>query len=97
MSIFTIKIMSADNPTNATVTKDSLPEALSTGLDDSVQSVAHLTDDLEVHRFDSRWVQQHVSWRLIMKIIFSTIILTPPLIQEGQLSVSGERMCTSTG
>ena len=31
--------------------------------------------------------------RLIMKI-FSTVILSLPLIQEGQLSVSGERMCT---
>ena len=29
--------------------------------------------------------------------IFSTVILALPLIQEGQLSVSGERMCTSTG
>ena len=28
--------------------------------------------------------------------IFSTVILSLPLIQEGQLSVSGERMCTST-
>ena len=27
-------------------------------------------------------------------IIFSTIILSLQLIQEGQLSVSGERMCT---
>ena len=26
--------------------------------------------------------------------IFSTAILSLPLIQEGQLSVSGERMCT---
>ena len=26
--------------------------------------------------------------------IFSTVILFIPLIQEGQLSVSGERMCT---
>ena len=26
--------------------------------------------------------------------IFSTVILTLPLIQEGQLSVSGKRMCT---
>ena len=26
--------------------------------------------------------------------IFSAVILTLPLIQEGQLSVSGERMCT---
>ena len=26
--------------------------------------------------------------------IFSTVILSLPLIQDGQLSVSGERMCT---
>ena len=26
--------------------------------------------------------------------IFSTVILSLPLIQEGQFSVSGERMCT---
>ena len=26
--------------------------------------------------------------------IFSTVILSFPLLQEGQLSVSGERMCT---
>ena len=29
--------------------------------------------------------------------ICSTVILSLPLIQEGQLSVSGKRMCTSTG
>ena len=29
--------------------------------------------------------------------IFSTVILSLPLIQEGHLSVSGERMCTSSG
>ena len=29
--------------------------------------------------------------------IFSMIILSIPLIQEGQLSVSGKRMCTNTG
>ena len=29
--------------------------------------------------------------------IFSAVILPFPLIQEVQLSVSGERMCTSTG
>ena len=34
-----------------------------------------------------------LSWRLIMKY-FSTVILSLPLIQDGQLSVSGERMCT---
>ena len=29
--------------------------------------------------------------------IFSMVILSLPLIKEGQLSVSGERMCTNTG
>ena len=29
--------------------------------------------------------------------IFSMVILSYSLIQEGQLSVSGERKCTSTG
>ena len=33
------------------------------------------------------------SWRFDHEI-FSTIILSLPLIQEGQLSASGERMCT---
>ena len=37
--------------------------------------------------------QQH-SFVEINHEIFSTVILSPPLIQEGQLSVSGERMCT---
>ena len=32
-----------------------------------------------------------LSWRLIMNI---SVILSLPLIQKGQLSVSGERMCT---
>ena len=33
-------------------------------------------------------------WRLIINKMFSTVSLSLPLIQEGQLSVSGERMCT---
>ena len=37
--------------------------------------------------------QQH-SFVEIDHGIFSTVILSLPLIQEGQLSVSGERMCT---
>ena len=37
--------------------------------------------------------QQH-SFVEIDHEIFSTVILSPPLIQEGQLSLSGERMCT---
>ena len=34
-----------------------------------------------------------LSWRTGHEII-SMVILSFPLIQEGQLSVSGERMCT---
>ena len=34
------------------------------------------------------------SFKEIDDEIFSTVILSLPLIQEGQLSVSGKRMCT---
>ena len=43
--------------------------------------------------FDPRRGQQHSSVAIDHEI-FSTVILSFPLIQEGQLSVSGERMCT---
>ena len=43
--------------------------------------------------FNSRRGRQH-SFVEIDHEIFSTIILSLPLIQEGQLSVSGQRMCT---
>ena len=43
--------------------------------------------------FKPRRGQQH-SFVEIEHEIFSTVILPLPLIQEGQLSVSGERMCT---
>ena len=45
------------------------------------------------HGFNTRQGQQH-SFGEIDHEIFSTVILSLPLIQEGQLSVSGERMCT---
>ena len=45
------------------------------------------------HGFDPRRGRQH-SFVEIDHEIFSTVILSLPLIQEGQLSVSGERMCT---
>ena len=35
-----------------------------------------------------------LSWSLIGHEIISTAILSLPLIQEGQLSVTGARMCT---
>ena len=43
--------------------------------------------------FNPRRGRQH-SFVEIDHIIFSTVILSLPLIQEEQLSVSGERMCT---
>ena len=44
-------------------------------------------------RFDLHRGRQH-SFAEIDHEIFSTVILSLPLIQEGQLSVSGKRMCT---
>ena len=43
-------------------------------------------------RFNPRRGRQH-SFVEIDHETFSTVILSLPLIQEGQLSVSGERMC----
>ena len=43
--------------------------------------------------FSSHRGRQH-SFVEIDQEIFSTVILSLPLIQEGQLSVSDERMCT---
>ena len=43
--------------------------------------------------FDPRRGRQH-SFVQIDHEIFSTVILSLPQIQEGQLSVSGERICT---
>ena len=48
------------------------------------------TGDQEVAGSTPAEVGNILSWRLIMK--FSTVVLSLPLIQEGQLSVSGERM-----
>ena len=45
------------------------------------------------HGFKPRRGRQH-SFMEIDHEIFSTVVLSLPLIQEGQLSVSGERMCT---
>ena len=44
-------------------------------------------------RFNPHRGRQH-SFVEIDREIFFTVILSLPLIQEGQLSVSGERMCT---
>ena len=45
------------------------------------------------HVFNPHRGQQH-SFIEIAREIFSMVILSLLLIQEGQLSVSGERMCT---
>ena len=48
---------------------------------------------LVVLLYNPRRGRQH-SFVEIDHEIFSTVILSLPLIQEGQLSVSGARMCT---
>ena len=50
------------------------------------------TGDQEVAGSTPAEVGNILSWRLIMK--YFLVIFFLPLIQEGQLSVSGERMCT---
>ena len=54
------------------------------------------TGDQEVLGLISIRVWQH-SFVEIDYEIFSTVIFSLPLIQEGQLPASGQRMCTSTG
>ena len=54
---------------------------------------ARPTGDQEVAGSTPAEVSNILSWRFNHEI-FSTVILSLPLIQEGQLSVSGERMCT---
>ena len=56
-------------------------------------SVGCASDWTGGHRFDPHRGRQH-SFVEIDHEIFSTVILSFPLIQEGQLSVSGKRMCT---
>ena len=54
---------------------------------------ARLIGDQEVAGPTRAEVGNILSWRFNNEI-FSTVILSLPLIQGGQLSVSGERMCT---
>ena len=52
----------------------------------------HSTGDQEVRvRLPPGWQHSFVEFD---HEIFSTVILSLPLIQDGQLSVSGQRMCT---
>ena len=62
----------------------------------SYQSDAGLPDDQEVTGSIHPPFLQH-SFEEIDHEIFSNVILSFQLIQEGQLSVSVKRMCTSTG
>ena len=64
---------------------------LEAGLGGSVGCAVRL--ETRRSRVQSRRGRQH-SFVEIDHEIFSTVILSLPLIQEGQLSVSGEKMCT---
>ena len=57
-----------------------------------MQLVACLTADLGGYKFESQLV--HITFMQIDNEIKSTVILTFSLIQEGQLSVTIESMCT---
>ena len=59
------------------------------------QSDAYPTDGQEVASLIPAGSGNIPSWRFDLEV-FSTVIPSLLLIQEGQLSVSGERMCTST-
>ena len=61
------------------------------GLGDSVGCAVRL--EIRRSRVQSRRGRQN-SFVKIDHEIFSKVILSLPLIQEGQVSVSGERMCT---
>ena len=52
----------------------------------------HPIDDQEIDGFDPCQIGNILSWRFDHEI-FPTVILSLQLIQEGQLSVFGERMC----
>ena len=60
----------------------------------STQLIKQMADMLFVKFNVFFWYRTYVSFVEIDHEIFSTVILSLPLIQEGQLSVSGERMCT---
>ena len=64
-----------------------MPEANLSG------SIEWVSDWRSGRGFDPRQGQQH-SFVEIDHEILSVVILSLPLIQEGQLSVSSERMCT---
>ena len=55
-----------------------------------VHSIVHLTQEVGVQP-PPGWQHSFVESD---HEIFSTVILSLPLIQDGQLSVSGERICT---
>ena len=55
-----------------------------------------MTCDQEAMDSDPAESGNILSWRFIFEI-FSMVSLSFPLIHEGHLSVSGKRMCKSTG
>ena len=52
---------------------------------------------MRVHLVIRRLQDRQHSFVEIAHEIFPNVILSLPLIQDGQLSVSGERMCTNSG
>ena len=54
---------------------------------------ARASGDQEVAGLTPPWVGNILSWRFDSEI-FCMVIFSLPMIQEGQLSVSGKRICT---
>ena len=94
MSLRMLSILVTNTGTNSNSKVTLLHEKAS--LDGSVGCVVRLETRTRVQ---PRRGQQHSFVKIDHEIfsdyeIFSTVILSLPLSQEGQLSVSGERMCT---
>ena len=75
--------------------KDSVVNFNAFMLGSIAQSVACLTADLEISTLKSQL--SHITSVAIDHEIISRVFLPLLLIEEGQLSVSGGSMCTSTG
>ena len=88
-----IKLLKGLNPSKALGPDELHPRVLKELANELGPVFAHLFQQSLDAPSDWRPGRQH-SFVGIDREIFSTVILSLPLIQEGQLSVSGERICT---
>ena len=86
-----VSLQTSANNEGQEIALDNFLFSMRKGLGGSVGCAVRL--ETRRSRVQPRRGRQH-SFVEIDHEIFSTVILSLPLIQEGQLSVSGERMCT---